>query len=103
MLISITNSTNEIIGHVRYTSITAVNKTLQEKYPYNYVDVRGYLVNQAIYDAGIVPTEDDLSQMKNDAPPKSIMADETHYNDAGRKAVSQYIYKQLIARGWILT
>lgn len=102
LVISITNSTNEIVGHVRHTSITTVNKLLKEKYPYNYVDVRGYLVNQAIYDAGITPTDDDLNQIRNDAPPKSIMADDTHYNDLGRKAVSQYIYKQLITRGWIL-
>ncbi len=78
LIASIVNMAAERRGTVAHTRIVEINRRAQEKYPANYVDMRGYLLTQAIYDAGLNPTAADLQNMRDDAPPFQIMDNGSH-------------------------
>lgn len=75
---SIVNQSREVRGTENYRLITAINDALAERFPSNFIDIRTYLVNQGIYDAGLTPTAADLDAMSKDAPPPQIMDSTSH-------------------------
>lgn len=77
-VVSIVNQAREVRGHANYALITEINAALAERFPSNFIDMRGYLVNQGIYDAGLTPTAADLKAMSEDAPPPQIMDAGSH-------------------------
>lgn len=96
------NRTTEPRGTEGYETVTEYNRRLRERYPGKTVLVRDYLVNQAIYDLEITPTQQDLDNMENDCPPPSVMVDVTHYSDAAAAAISRNVLKPwLQAKGYI--
>lgn len=102
LVISCTTTTDEKQGGESFGWITSLNNQLRALYPNNFVDIQNYLVTQAIYDAGITPTSDDLEHMENGTVPPSLMFDFVHPNIQGRKVIAKYIYDTLCSKGWAL-
>lgn len=72
------NRTTEPRGSQGYEDVLRINDELENRRPGKHINVRKYMVHQAIYDMGITPTSEDLQNMSLDAPPPSIMQDITH-------------------------
>lgn len=94
------NQTNELSGSANYVIIKAVNDYLAATYPLNWVNVRAYLVTQAIKDQGITPTAADDTAMTGDAPPPSVMDDPTHYSKASAVGIGALTSTAIMRRDW---
>ncbi|MEV8180340.1 hypothetical protein [Specibacter sp. NPDC078692] len=97
--------TTETTGTGNYVLVTAINDQLKELYGPRFLDIRHYLVTQAIYDQGITPTTDDLAAMAGDTWPSSIAAPGdggTHYNKATARLLAEKQFAPyLTTRGWV--
>ncbi|MFC1623563.1 beta strand repeat-containing protein [Patescibacteria group bacterium] len=78
-------------GTGTYTTIKQLNTDLGVLYPNNYIDIHDYLVNNALTDAGITPTAQDLIDIGNDVVPDSLRTDTIHLTTTGYRMVSQQI------------
>lgn len=108
LIVSVTTTVSEERGTARYATVTEANRILAEKYPSRFLDLRGYLVTQAIYDLGLTPTATDLAKMAADTLPPSIMdpgadgtGDGTHYSKATAALVAQQVFNYLTTREWV--
>ncbi|ELX1807762.1 SGNH/GDSL hydrolase family protein, partial [Escherichia coli] len=97
IVISITNRTGstEIKGTTAYNNIIAVNQSIQNMYPENYIDIRALMVRS--YNPSI---PQDVIDFNNDCPPSSLMFDDTHFNAAGYAIIAQAIKKFIQDKGW---
>jgi hypothetical protein len=75
IVMSVLNSSNEPSGNATYTAKTGLNSYLASTYGSHYLDIRTYLVQQAIYDAGLTPTAQDLTDISNDVIPTQLRFD----------------------------
>jgi len=99
LLLGALSDVSYVRGTPEYQLVTGINQELQRVYPNSFWDLRGYLVNQCIYDAGITPTAEDLTAMEGDTLPPSIMLpDYTHIDVAAHAQVAEQLYAQLISR-----
>lgn len=103
LILSPTTNTGEVRGTAGHTTVTKAGQMLKDLYGPKYLDIRSYLVNQAIYDLGITPTAADLEKMNADTFPPSIMdpGDGTHWSRATAALVAQLVNAYLISREWI--
>ncbi|MFE4229115.1 hypothetical protein ACFRJ8_14645 [Arthrobacter sp. NPDC056886] len=104
LVVSATTTTSETSGTGGYTNIADINARLAAAYPSRFLNLRSYLVNQAIYDLGITPTSADLATMAADTLPASIMdggTDNTHWSKATATLVAAQINNYLTTRGWV--
>ncbi|MGN1234700.1 MAG: hypothetical protein ACI4U2_01805 [Christensenellaceae bacterium] len=102
VVINITNRNN--------TNGAALDEALSAAFGKKFINLRQYLSTQAIYDAGITPTEADRNLMAIGRPPASLMQDmstgakdPTHFNDTGYTLIGNYIYEQLDSLGYFDT
>lgn len=96
------NKMSEPVGSAGYEAVVEINKRLGDLYPGQFVGIRDYLINQAIYDLGITPTSADLANIANDCPPSSVMVDDTHYTDQAATAiVNNLIVPWLKGNGYV--
>jgi lysophospholipase L1-like esterase len=67
------------------------------------VNIRQYLLDYGLADAGITPTEQDLTDIANGMVPQSLRptGDSYHLNAAGYTVVGKYLYKYVKQLGWI--
>lgn len=98
-------NTNEGSGTSAYTQIANLNSELAATFGNNFVDLRSYMVKQAIYDAiaqGLLsaPTANDNADIAADAIPASLRSDSIHFNSIGYTMAGQFLSRQIIARGW---
>lgn len=96
-----TNRVDEPRGTAKYDTVMAINKRLAELLPGKYMDVRSWLVNRAIYDAGLTPTAADLKAISEDAPPPQIMDGGSHYNKPIAPLLATKFYARLTEKGFI--
>ncbi|KUM31567.1 hypothetical protein AQ436_00045 [Arthrobacter sp. EpRS66] len=102
LLISTTNRVDEPMGSPHYESIKEINDRRKALFPSHYIDIRSWLVHEAIYEAGITPTQADLDNMAVDAPPPSIMDGGSHYNKPIAPLIAKKLAKILKERGMVL-
>ncbi|WP_427130300.1 hypothetical protein [Pseudarthrobacter sp. S9] len=101
-IVGTTNRVDEPRGTDKYNQVIEINTRLAALYPGKYINVRDYLVNHAIYDAGMTPTQADLDAMANDTPPPSIMDGGSHYNIPIAPLLAQNVfYPYLTKKGLI--
>lgn len=101
-LLGTINRMSEPAGSAGYEAVVETNRLLDVRWPSKRIDLRGYLVNQCIYDLGITPTSADLANMANDCPPPSVMVDDTHYTDQAATAiVNNLIVPWLKGNGYV--
>jgi lysophospholipase L1-like esterase len=87
LILSILNSSAEPSGNANYNLIVALNAALASTYGAKFVDVRDYLINDALAALGITPTAQDVIDIGNDVVPDSLRSDEIHLNNDGYQAV----------------
>ena len=72
-------------------------------FPAEYVPAWEYLATrQALTDAGITPTSQDLTDVAAGITPQSLRVDELHPNTAGNTRVAAQLAAAMTARGWTL-
>lgn len=81
--------------------IDSWNERLSTEYGERLVDVRGYLLEHGLEDAGIVPTEQDLEDIANGQIPSSLRVDESHGTADYYTIVGKLVYDKLKELGYI--
>ncbi len=101
-----------VIGPVSFSTKTgnlnanpAGEKTtnaLAEKYGNNFLNANAYLTSaQALTDAGITPTEDDLARISEKRVPASLLAtDSANFNATGHSLLARKLYEKFIELGY---
>lgn len=100
VVVSVTNASYEPIGTQNYDAIINLNAAFAEKYGERYFDLRKYLIEKGLSDAGITPTEADLVAISEDRIPPSIMNDAVHPNEIGYEVVGNAILNFIKNKGW---
>lgn len=83
--------------------VELVNPALAAEHgPQHYLDVRTWLVNDALAYGGITPTPQDLKDLQEDIPPSSltVRGEDPHLNPLGYTLLSQYLAQNLVRLGW---
>lgn len=88
-------------GSVPHKEISKLNTVLETSFPEHYIDVRSYMIKEAIYDMGIEPSKQDLEDMAQDAIPRRFLSDNVHFNTLGYEATGKYLARIIKERGWI--
>lgn len=100
LVLSVCNasSKHESKGSRHYNEILELNKLLKQSFGDHFVDVRSYLVNDAMKELSLEPTQEDLKEINADCIPTSLRSDDVHLNDNGNKAVAKYLAKIILER-----
>lgn len=101
LILSTTTNSLEKRGTPGHTSIQEINTRLRALYPSKFLDIRAYLVRDAIHDLGITPTPEDVACIEGDTLPPSIMLDNTHYKPETAALVAAKVNDYLTTRGWV--
>lgn len=103
LILSVCNgiADKEFKGSNAHTNIMRLNKVLKSAFEEYFVDVRTYMVNDAIYDMEIEPTSQDIEDMKKDCIPRSFLNDHVHFNTLGYEATGKFLAKVIRKKGWI--
>ncbi len=85
------------------TTATAVNEQMAVAFGDAYAEVRRYMVEFGLADAGITPTAADRTNIDQDVVPQSLRRDavDPHLNDAGKHVVASRLNTLLRADGWV--
>lgn len=100
LVLSVLNSSGEISGSSNYNQVAALNTALSTAYGGRYIDIRAYLIQHGLSDAGITPTSQDVLDIANDVIPTSLRVDSTHLTQAGYVVVAQQVASKISALGW---
>ncbi len=78
------------------------NAHLAAQFGDHFINIREYLASeQALKDAGITPTETDLSRIAAGKIPQSLLlADDTHFTADGYRLIAQQVYAKMIELGY---
>lgn len=101
IVVGVTNRADEPRGTARYNTIIEINERLAQLLPGKYMNVRSWLVERAIYDAGLTPTAADLDSISKDAPPPQIMDGGSHYSKPIAPLLADLFYTRLTEKGYI--
>lgn len=76
---------------------------LEEKYGEHFLNIKSYLATEeALSDAGITPTEEDLDAISaKNVPPSLLSADGVHLNDAGYERIGTKVYEKMQQLGYL--
>lgn len=77
------------------------NRRLEAEYGEHCLDIRSYLMEHGLEDAGIEATPEDIKAMEEGHAPQSLRSDEGHFNAAGYKVIGKQVYKKLLEMGYI--
>jgi lysophospholipase L1-like esterase len=92
LILSVENGSGENIGTSNYNFIISINASLASTYPGHYLDVREWLVQNGLSQAGIATSTQDQLDYNNDVPPTDLRYDGIHLNAAGYTVLANYIY-----------
>ena len=79
----------------------ALESDMVKAFGSRYINLRKYLVTNALGDAGITPTAADNNAIALGNCPPSLLADTIHFNDIGYGLVSNLIYQRIVNIGII--
>lgn len=98
------NTERYIIVGIHYgntaTLITQENELLKH-FGDKFFNWRKYISSNAMYDFGITPTADDLTDMQNGRIPRSFLTDTVHINSGGYMILGWKLYERMIQLGYI--
>ena len=77
-----------------------LEEALYETYGDKFLNIREYLSTQGIYDAGLEPSEEDLSRMEEGLIPTSLLSDHIHFNAAGYRLIGNFMYERMYELGY---
>lgn len=99
LILSVTNTQTEPSGSSGYQSVVAINTWLAETFPDRYIDVRRWLIDNALRVMGLTPTAADTTAISEDRIPPQLMNDDTHITSAASAALGGYITQVYRERG----
>jgi hypothetical protein len=82
------------------TSVLVLNSRYRRQWGRRYVDVRGYLINYGLSDAGVTPTSQDIADIAAGIVPSSLRSDALHLNTSGYIIVAALVKLRLKELGW---
>jgi len=78
------------------------NIRLEEEYGEHYLDLRGFILNDALKEAGITPTKQDQTDIEGGFIPESLRSDDVgHFNAIGYRLIGEQVYNKLLELGYI--
>ena len=77
------------------TSMANMEKQFLEAFGNRYINTREYLCTYGMEDAGLTPSESDLTDMANGIIPMSLKNDPTHGNNYYYPIIANLVYKRL--------
>lgn len=95
------NSKYIIIGLTYKDDIANINQALYDKYGEHFLDIRKYILENGLQDAGIIATSQDLEDIENGEIPQSLRYDSVHFNATGYNLIGQQVYNKLVLLGYI--
>lgn len=104
MIIGPTTGTHEPAGSPGHAAVTEANRRLRELFPANYADAQSYLVNEALKDMGVTPTDADVAAKAAGEMPPSLIAvgDTVHFTQAAAENLARnFVAPFLRGRGWV--
>lgn len=100
VVLSVTNGFGEGRGTQKYATISATNSMLSQKSGNHYLDVRRYLIDRGLADAGVTPTSQDLADIAADTVPSSLRRGKVHLTATAYRLVAEQVAKKLSALGY---
>lgn len=100
-VLGVTTTDTEINGTTGHTQVVELNEALKARFGERFIDVRRYLIDHGLEDAGINPTPTDLSRIANDTIPASLWSEGPHLNEAGYNVVCDLIAQKILEWGWV--
>lgn len=81
--------------------IEPINEALAEAFREHFLDIRMYLLEHGLQDAGITPTEQDKKDIEEGEIPSAIRVDEVHGNEAFYRIIGEQVLLKLEELGYI--
>lgn len=101
LIVGTITGTAETSGTLAHTFVTTVNDELAALYPGRFFDVRRYLIDEALADAGITPTGADSAAIAGDTYPPSLSHDGLHYTPLAASLIAARIRDHLDQKGYL--
>ncbi len=93
LILSVTNGeySSEYSGQTSYNTLISLDNYLASTYSGHYLDIRSYLIQQGLSDAGLTATASDTADIANDTVPTSLRTDNVHLNATGYRLIARQI------------
>lgn len=98
-VLGILNGAGEGVGTGVYNAIVSGAASMKQLYGRRFIDVRRYLIDYGLADAGITPTTQDTTDINADIVPTSLRSDAIHLNAAGYTLVGRFVFDRLVEIG----
>jgi len=100
LIVGVTNGSTEASGSAGYNNVVALNRALAEIYGDRFIDIRGYLINRGLADAGLTPTSQDNTDLASDIVPTSLRSDTLHLNAVANPLIKNLVVNRLNYKGF---
>ena len=81
--------------------IDEVNKAMAEEFGEHFIDIRKYMLNYGLADAGITPTDQDKADIRKGEIPSSLRSDYVHGNKHYHRLLGEQVYRRLQRLGYV--
>ena len=82
--------------------IVRVNRDMRVEFGDHFLDIRTYLIEHGLEDAGLEPTSQDIYDMDNGEIPVSLRSDVVHGNEYFYQILGQQLYEKMQDLGYIV-
>ncbi len=82
-----------------WKNIHEVNAELADVFGERFCDLNSYMAANAIHDAGLTPTSDDLTAMAGGTVPPQLIISDPHYTTAGNQQAAGFIHRHMLGKG----
>lgn len=82
-------------------SRSVLEALMESEYGDRFINMREYLSTQGMEDAGLTPTNEDISYMNLGKVPPSLLSDSTHFNQYGYGLIGNKVYERMCELGFI--
>lgn len=81
--------------------IDAVNEAMDKEFGDHFVDIRKYMLNYGLADAGITPSDQDKADIRKGEIPSALRSDYVHGNKHYHRLLGEQIYRRMVYLGYI--
>ncbi|MCR5672555.1 MAG: SGNH/GDSL hydrolase family protein [Lachnospiraceae bacterium] len=82
--------------------IDKVNEALEKEFGEHFVDIRKYMLNYGLADAGITPTQADKDDIRKGEIPGSLRRDYVHGNKLYHRLLGEQVYRRMVYLGYLM-
>lgn len=100
LVLSVLNTGLEPVGSARFAAVMRINQTLAQKYGSDFIDLRRYLMDQALTDANLPADDEAKASLAKGLIPSSLRKDWIHLSDLVDGLVAKYIANTIKSRQW---